>query len=350
MRMARLLALATLVAMVGLSACGSSSGPSSNAASTTTSITSTSTTVPGPTTTMVLDDIPYYANGTTLDAFLPDPRPARPIPAVVLVHGGGWVGGERGEWAPWANRLVLEQGWAAFSIDYVLVATTPQPWPGEFHDVQAAIRFVAANAAAFGIDPQRIAVLGESAGGNLTALISSLGTGRPVTGSPVGTAGVGQQVPGRTVRGAALTYPSPTLEVPVVAVGLWSAPTELAPLAPPAPGQPAPGCGTNAACEFAWDDGDVVRYLGCRPSACPAKYAETSPLDQVSASTVPSFVSNATDELIPVAQAIDYAAALKAAGVPHQLKIVPGNLHALQTADAVWDDTIAFLARYLDRR
>lgn len=109
MRVVRLLALATLVAVVGLSACASSSGSTS----TPTSVATTSTTVPGPPTTMVLDDIPYYADGTTLDAFLPDPRPARPVPAVVLVHGGGWVGGERGEWAPRAERFVLEQGWAA---------------------------------------------------------------------------------------------------------------------------------------------------------------------------------------------------------------------------------------------
>lgn len=337
--------LVLIVSLLASLGCSTSSN-STPASTSTTSVSG----APAPgRATLTVDDIPYYANGSTLDAFLPDPRPARPVPAVVLVHGGGWVGGERGEWAPSAQRLVLEQGWAAFSIDYVLVDSTPQPWPGELHDVQAAIRFVAANAAAFGIDAQRIAVLGESAGGNLTALISSLGTSRPITGTPAGSDGVGTAVPGVTVRGASLTYPAPSLDVPVVAVGLWSAPTELAPLAPPAPGKSAPGCGTNAACEFAWDDGDVVRYLGCRPSTCPATYAAASPLDQVSAATVPSFVSNSTDELIPLAQATDYAAALQAAGVAHELKIVPGNLHTLQTAGSVWADTIAFLARYLDR-
>lgn len=345
MRLGRSLVIGTIAMSLLMVGCGSSG--TSTPTTSTTSTTPSGAPAPGRS-TLTIDDIPYYADGETLDVFLPDPRPDRPVPAVVLVHGGGWVGGERGEWVPHAERIVREQGWAAFSIDYDLASTDPKAWPDEFHDVQAAVRFVAGNAAAFGIDATRIAVLGESAGGNLTALVSSLGTAQPLTGTPAGVAGAGQTVRGVTVRGASLTWPQPTLDVPIVAVGLWSAPTELVPLQPVKPGQPAPGCGTNAACEFAWDDGDVSRYLGCLPSACPATYAAASPLDQVRSTTRPTFLSNSTDELVPVAQATDYAAALDAAGVPHQLKIIKGSLHALQTAPSVWDDTMAFLARYLD--
>jgi len=323
-------------------------GASSSASPDTTSTTAASGSPAPGRATLTVDDIPYYAGGPTLDAYLPDPRPDRPVPAVVLVHGGGWVGGVRGEWRPHAERMVREQGWAAFSIDYDLAATDPRAWPDEFHDVQAAVRFVAANASAFGIDATRIAVLGESAGGNLTALVSSIGTAQPLTGTPVGVTGAGQTVTGVNVRGATLSFPQPTLEVPIVAVGLWSAPTELAPLQPGAPGQPAPGCGANAACQFAWNGGDVAQYLGCLPSACPATYTAASPLDQVRPSTRPTFLSNSTDELVPLVQATGYAAALDAAGVQHQLKTVTGSLHALQTAPSVWVDTMAFLARYLD--
>ena len=342
-RVAAVLTTLTVVTVLGLSACRS---PGSNATSTTT----TTPSAPGqPARVLTIDDIPYFADGETLDAFLPDPRPSRSVPAVVLVHGGGWVGGERSVWAPYAERMVREQGWAAFSIDYDVASTDPKAWPDELHEVQAAVRFVAGNAQAFGIDATRIAVLGESAGGNLVALVSSIGTVRTMSGTAKGVVGAGNQVNGFTVRGATLAYPSPTLDVPIVAAGLWSAPTELAPLTPPAPGKPAPGCGSNAACNFAWDDDDVVEYMGCRPAVCPAKYAEASPVDQVTASTSPSFVSNSTMELVPVDQATDYATALRAAGVPHQLKIVDGQMHALQTAEQVWGDTIMFLARYLDR-
>jgi acetyl esterase/lipase len=344
-RVVAVVATLTMATVLGLSACGSKGTGQSSSSST----TSTTTSAPGqPTGVLTVDDIPFFADGKTLDAFLPDPRPSRPVPAVVLVHGGGWVGGERSVWAPYAERMVREQGWAVFSIDYDVASTDPHAWPDEFHEVQAAVRFVAGNAQAFGIDAARIAVLGESAGGNLAALVSSIGTVRTITGSAKGEIGAGSRVNAITVRGAALEFPSPTLDVPIVVAGLWSAPTELAPLAPPAPGTAAPGCGSNAACEFAWDSGDVVQYLGCRPATCPAKYAEASPIDQVTRATSPSFVSNSTMELVPVDQATDYVAALRVAGVPNQLKIVDGQMHALQTADAVWDDTMAFFARYLD--
>jgi acetyl esterase/lipase len=295
----------------------------------------------------VVQDIPYYADGPQLDAYLPDPRPATATPAVILVHGGGWSQGSKVDWQPWATKLVDEQGWAAFSIDYRLDDTDPMAWPDEVLDVQAAIRFVAANANVFGIDPNQMVLIGESAGGNLGALVSSLGTTTSFGTSPAGAASAGQQVNGVAVAGQPLAIPAGDVSVSLAAVALWSAPTELAALEPPAPGEPAPGCGTNEACAFIWDSNVMEAYLRCSASQCPGKYADASPITHVSPATVPTFVANAKEELVPLAQATDYAAALASAGVAHELKVVDGTAHALQNADAVWSDTIRFLTRYL---
>jgi pectinesterase len=339
MRTRQILVAVVALLVLAVSACSKSSGSTS---------ATTSTTAEAAIAVSVVSDIPYYGNGPDLDAYLPNPRPPSAVPAVIFVHGGGWAGGSRAEWSPWATKLVAEQRWAAFDVDYRLDDSDPLSWPDEFLDLQAAVRFVAANAAAFGIDPKRIALIGESAGGNLSALVSSLGTTNSLADTPTGASSAGQPAPGITVSGQALTFAATDLAVSVAAAALWSAPTELAPLDPPAAGQPAPGCGTDAACEFAWNSGVIANYFGCSASQCPQSYANASPINHVSAATRPTFVANAQVELVPLAQATDYAAKLASAGVVNELKILDGTLHAFENADALWAPTISFLARFVD--
>ena len=98
------------------------------------------------------------------------------------MHGGGWAGGSRTVLAPEAQQLAA-MGWASFTIDYRLEDDPTQlPWTDELDDVQAAVRFVAANANRFDLDPQRIGMIGASAGGNLVGLVATLGTLDDTTG------------------------------------------------------------------------------------------------------------------------------------------------------------------------
>ncbi len=102
-----------------------------------------------------------------LDASIPDG--AGPFPAAVVVHGGGWVRGDRRvDVAPLLPPLA-EAGIAWFSIDYRL-ATDPLHFGVAVDDVIAAVRFVRDHAAEYRIDPDRIALVGESAGGQLAAM------------------------------------------------------------------------------------------------------------------------------------------------------------------------------------
>jgi acetyl esterase len=285
-------------------------------------------TIPTSTSTVtVTPGVPYYEDGPTLDVYAPNP-PGTSRPAIVMVHSGGWSSGSSAEFAPWAMQAADQLGWVAFSMDYRLDGNDPTAFPDELHDVQAAIRWVAVNAERYGADPDKIVLLGGSAGGNLVTLVSSIGTANPLTGSAIGV--------------------DPSAEVKVRAVAAWSPPVDLAPLVPAGPGEPPPGCGDDQACEFVWDAPDVVDYLGCEPAACPDTYKNASPISWVSSSTAPTFIANSSDELVPLNQIQQYLAALRAAGVTTHFDGVPGSMHSTQYGDQVWDATVSFLAGYVD--
>ena len=95
-----------------------------------------------------------------------------PFPVAVWVHGGGWVGGSRLPVPATATRLV-PRGYAVASIDYRLSGQAI--WPAQIHDCKAAIRWLRGNAATYGLDGNRIAVMGSSAGGHLVAALGTMG-------------------------------------------------------------------------------------------------------------------------------------------------------------------------------
>lgn len=92
-----------------------------------------------------------------------------PRPAVMVIHGGGFSAGGRGDAVPvqTAEALALG-GFVAFSVDYRLAKdgnVTKQAFPGNIHDCKTAVRWIRANAATYGVDPNRIGASGGSAGG-----------------------------------------------------------------------------------------------------------------------------------------------------------------------------------------
>ena len=106
-----------------------------------------------------------------LDASIPEAAGAQP--AVILVHGGGWEAGDKRTYIrPWFDVLNKARiAW--FSIDYRLAPKWRHPAAVE--DVEAAVRWVRANAQRYGIDPEQIALMGESAGGHLAAMAALRG-------------------------------------------------------------------------------------------------------------------------------------------------------------------------------
>lgn len=106
--------------------------------------------------------------------FTPDGhRPDRPRPAVVFFFGGGWLRGSPGQFAPHCERLA-RQGMVAITADYRVYNRQRAKVMDCVADAQSAIRWVRANAKRLGIDPDRIAAGGGSAGGHLAAATATL--------------------------------------------------------------------------------------------------------------------------------------------------------------------------------
>lgn len=259
--------------------------------------------------TRIEQDIVYRSvdgGELALDAYVPGRPLADPAPAVVVVHGGGFLGGDKGapDAAPIAATLA-RQGYAAFSVDYRLLPSGA--FPTALEDVQSAIAWLRdpAQAERFGIDPDRIGAFGGSAGAILV--------------SEAGTAGEGPLDEG--VRLKAVVELSGVMDFTSGAV--------------------VPGLASS----------DVERglaYLGCSdPDECPAA-EEASPLAHVDPSDPPFFLAHSIDEDLPEQSTVALADALEADGVPVELELRPGSAHSVgMLDDALLDRILAFLATHL---
>jgi len=119
------------------------------------------------------------ADGIALSGDYYRPETAAAVPVVVVVHGGGWKLGSARFYQHWGPYLAA-RGIALFAIDYRLVEGGEHRYPAAVEDVVAAVGFVRANAARLGIDPQRVGLVGDSAGAHL-ATLAALG-GNPAAG------------------------------------------------------------------------------------------------------------------------------------------------------------------------
>jgi acetyl esterase len=95
------------------------------------------------------------------------------LPCLVFMHGGGWVLGDLDSHEGICRRLAVQAECCVISVDYRLAPE--HPYPAAVEDSAAALGWVAANAATLAIDPDRIAVGGDSAGGNLAAVLALMG-------------------------------------------------------------------------------------------------------------------------------------------------------------------------------
>ncbi len=110
-------------------------------------------------------------DGVTLFGDLYLPKGLGEAPVLVGVHGGGWQIGDRKFYTHWGNYLA-KHGYAVFAIEYRLMKPGVKTWPGAVHDTQAAVQFVRAEAGEFGLDAERVGLIGDSAGAHLAALVT----------------------------------------------------------------------------------------------------------------------------------------------------------------------------------
>jgi acetyl esterase len=126
-----------------------------------------------------IEDIeaPGPAGPIALRLYTPVAGPGTALPAIVFFHGGGFVVGDLDSHDALCRTLANESGCRLIAVDYRLAPENP--FPAAVEDCFAAVSWVGANASDIGADPNRIAVAGDSAGGNLAAVMCHLA--RPKT-------------------------------------------------------------------------------------------------------------------------------------------------------------------------
>ncbi len=118
-------------------------------------------------------DISYIPNGDEaqkLDLYLSEKAADKPLPLVVHIHGGGWIGGSK---YPCAVAPMVLRGYAVASVEYRF--SQKAKFPAQIQDCQAAIRWLRAHAKEYHLDPEHVGVVGGSAGGHLSALVGTAG-------------------------------------------------------------------------------------------------------------------------------------------------------------------------------
>ncbi|MFV0457799.1 MAG: alpha/beta hydrolase fold domain-containing protein [Actinomycetales bacterium] len=234
-------------------------------------------------------------DGLDLQLDVYSPTAVGPHPGVILMHGGGWRVGNRGEFGSLATSRprffadLADAGLVAISVDYRL--STQATWPAQLEDVRLAARWVAEHAGALGVDPSRIGLWGESAGGHLASMLALAG-----------------QFPGE-----------PRLDVRAVVA--WYAPANLATMG----AQRRPDALANADDE----DSREAQLLGRAVQDDLALTSAASPVRHVGPEA-PAFllVHGDHDRLVPVGQSTELAAELTGAGNPDvTVEVVPGADH-----------------------
>jgi acetyl esterase/lipase len=237
-------------------------------------------------------DIAYVEGGheqQRLDIYLPA-NPA-PHPLIIYVHGGAWRGGSKKD-VP--LRELVAQGFAVASVDYRL--STVAPMPAQMHDIKAAIRFLRAHAAEYGLDARRFAVAGSSAGGHLAAL--------------TGTTNVNAELEGKL---GAHTGQSSEVQAIVSFFGASNLQTIL---------------GQSTSRGLSMRVPALQLLLGGQPDEKPALAKLASPVAHVNAHVPPLLLIHGdADPQMPIEQSRELEAAYRKAGRPVQFVVLPGSLH-----------------------
>jgi acetyl esterase/lipase len=255
-------------------------------------------------------DVAYASTSSSqvLDIWMPDGATG-PVPLVIFVHGGAFKGGDKAmEGGNVAS--VLAAGYAAASLDYRLSGEAL--FPAAVQDVKAAVRFLRANAAQYGLDPDRFAAWGESAGGNLVAMIGTTGDQSTVLDDPaLGNAGVSSAVQ------AVVDLYGPTDFLQMDA--------QFASAAPAA-------CNGQVQAHDPADSPESA-YLGAAIQTVPDQAAAANPITYIAtAKTLPVFLiaHGDSDCLVPNQQSQILHEALQAAGATSTFNLVAGAGHGDQ--------------------
>ena len=225
-----------------------------------------------------------------LDLYLPGgPTPPGGRPVILALPGGGWRWVRRGDLGGAVSSFAKE-GYVVAVADYAFSTGSPgsKVWPTNFQDVRRAVQWLRSNADKYGIDPSRVAVWGESAGGHLASLLGAYPQGLGVS-----------------------TLSPPTR---VQAVIDFYGPADLTTLYDSSKARPY-----------------LATFLGGSPAQFPERYQDASPVAHVTPDAPPFLIfQGTTDTAVPSSQSAKLDATLTAAGVPHHTEFLKGLGHGFR--------------------
>jgi acetyl esterase/lipase len=236
-------------------------------------------------------DLPYVSHGhprQKLDLYVP---PGKLRPLVVYVHGGAFLAGDKSTGVP---LEYLAEGYAVASVNYRLSGDAL--FPAQIEDCKAAVRWLRANVATYGLDPDRFAAFGPSAGGHLVAMLGTTGGVREFD--------VGENLGSSSRVQAVVDYFGPTDFLQMDAHRLPN------------------GQVHDAA------DSPESRLIGGAIQENRDRVAKANPITYVSKDAPPFLIVHGdADPLVPHHQSELLAAALRTAGVPVTFYTVKGGGH-----------------------
>jgi acetyl esterase/lipase len=247
---------------------------------------------------------------------------ATPTPAIIYVHGGGWSAGSETKFP----TPLVRQGFITASIEYRLSGEAK--WPAQIEDCKLGVRWLRANAAKYGVDPNRIGCWGVSAGGHLVACLGTMDS--PALEGKGGYPGVSSKVQ---------------------AVIDQSGPTDFT------AGNFGTGSTTIDEAGLAHDVSLEEELLGATFAKNPNVYRQASPITWVHAGDPPFLIIHGeNDKIVAPQQATTFASALEKAGVPVELLMVKNGtpkghatLGGQPDPEGQLNAIVAFLRRHLAR-
>lgn len=282
----------------------------------------------------LVSDVAYLEAGRTekLDLYLPPASApsagtaAAKRPAIVYFHGGGWVRGDKAD--PRERNLgatFAAAGYVFVSVNYVL---GPKAWPQNLRDCKNAIRFARARASEYGIDPERIAAMGASAGGHLAMMAAYTAEGGPKELEP------------------SAPYPNISNRVRAV-IDFYGMTNLLSRRVVETDGTPT----------GRFMDSHSPEVLGVSRAEGAEVWRAASPVTHVTKTSPPTFIAHGlADATVDYIQAVELANVLRARDVAHELLLLEGIGH--QFNFATWQDrpmpahlktaVLAFADKYLD--
>ena len=245
-------------------------------------------------------DISYVPNGDLaqkLDLYLPEKPADHPLPLIVHIHGGGWMGGNK---FPCPVMGMVAKGYAVASVEYRF--SQKAKFPAQIQDCQAAIRWLRANSKPHNIDPERIGVVGGSAGGHLSALVGTAG-GKKAFG-PIG----GNDELSDRVQAVCDIYGPANFSTVIQ--------------------QADDDRNVRNIFKFNSPNDPYSQLIGVSLEGNKEKTDAVSPVHYVSKDSPPMLILHGThDSLVPYAQSEEFAVALKEKGVEVWLQKLPGSGH-----------------------